>query len=46
MIVDISFLVSTLAVAIVTTVAVDRTWGTVGSYFNTPKAIFYLLKED
>ena len=25
---------------------VDRIWGIWGSYFNIPKAIFYLLKRD
>ena len=25
---------------------VDRIWGTWGSYYNMPKAIFYLLKGD
>ena len=25
---------------------VDRIWGTWGSYYNIPKAIFYLLKGD
>ena len=25
---------------------VDRTWGIWGSYYNMPKAIFYLLKGD
>ena len=25
---------------------VDRIWGTSGSYYNVPKAIFYLLKGD
>ena len=24
----------------------DRTWGIWGSYYNIPKAIFYLLKGD
>ena len=25
---------------------VDRIWGIMGSYYNIPKAIFYLLKGD
>ena len=27
-------------------IGVDRIWGLWGSYYNIPKAIFYLLKED
>ena len=43
---SVGFRVQDLGFRVYSPPSVDRMWGICGSYYNIPKAIFYLLKGD